>query len=547
MNPPSHRLSVSDRHRGGIQGWKSQQWLFPLLLLALLMLAGCSPASDSTSRLTYGLTLAPSGIDPHLHASSELTIPLRSVYDTLVYEDPSGGGFVPGLAVNWTISSDGLTYTFDLRTDVSFHDGTPFNAQAVKDNIDYTMDPDNHSFKAVFMLGPLQQVEVIDEDTVVFQLSEPFAPLMDSLSQSYLGMASPTALSDWGATEYQFHQVGTGPYRFVEYIPNDHITLEANPDYAWGPSFFTQETAQIDEIVFRFYEDEATRALALESGEVDIIGEMPPHEVTRLTTDDSFTLNAVPIPGQPLQFLFNTLRSPTDEVKVRTALIMAVDRANLVNTLFGSYSPMAQGPLCACTFGFSSDFAFPDHDLEAATTLLEDAGWIDPDGDGFRSRNGNDLELLLVAPTWGSNTEAAQLLAAAWEAVGARVTIEVAPGFGRLKEAQTAGEYNAIGFNLFGADPDLLRSFYASDGLYNWMGYSDPILDALLLQAAQEWSDRAKRQDIYAQIAEILRDEALLIPLRDYVNLTMTNNRVQDLRFSTQGWSPFLIETQFVP
>jgi peptide/nickel transport system substrate-binding protein len=287
--------------------------------------------------------------------------------------------------------------------------------------------------------------------------------------------------------------------------------------------------------------------LALESGEVDIIGEMPPYEAARLVTNGSFTLHAVPIPGQPLQFLFNTQRAPSNDVRVRTALIMAVDRASLVNTLFGTYSPMAQGPLCASTFGFSPEFIFPTYDFDRAVDLLEDAGWTDPDGDGIRSREGNDLDLLLVAPTWGSNTEAAQLVAAAWEAVGARVTIEVAPGFGRLKEAQTSGEYNAIGFNLFGADPDLLRPFFSENGLYNWTGYSESDLDNLLLQAAQEWSDREKRQDLYAQIAEILRDEALLIPLRDYVNLTMTSNRVQGLRFSAQGWSPFLIETHLEP
>lgn len=542
-NPPSNSRLLS-----GITSASGQSSrLFGLMSIVVLMLAGCSQTPDTSSTLTYGLTLAPSGIDPHLHASSELTIPLRSVYDTLVYEDPIQGGFVPGLAANWTISSDGLMYTFDLRTDVIFHDGTPFNAQAVKENIDFIMDADNHSFKAVFMLGPLEQVSVLDEYTVVFQLSEPFAPLMDSLSQTYLGMASPAALNTWGATDFQFHQVGTGPYRFVEYIPNDHITLEANPDYTWGPSIFNQEQAQIDEIIFRFYEDEATRALALESGEVDIIGEMPPYEAARLVTNGSFTLHAVPIPGQPLQFLFNTQRAPSNDVRVRTALIMAVDRASLVNTLFGTYSPMAQGPLCASTFGFSPEFIFPTYDFDRAVDLLEDAGWTDPDGDGIRSREGNDLDLLLVAPTWGSNTEAAQLVAAAWEAVGARVTIEVAPGFGRLKEAQTSGEYNAIGFNLFGADPDLLRPFFSENGLYNWTGYSESDLDNLLLQAAQEWSDREKRQDLYAQIAEILRDEALLIPLRDYVNLTMTSNRVQGLRFSAQGWSPFLIETHLEP
>ncbi len=518
-----------------------------VLVLSLLMLASCGDGASQSQRLTYGLTLSPSGIDPHLNASSELTIPLRSVYDTLVFEDPVNGGFVPGLASSWTISSDGLTYTFVLRTDVQFHDGTPFNAQAVKDNIDYILDPDNHSQKAIYMLGPFQRVEVLDEYTVALHLSEPFAPLLDSLSQVYLGMASPEALRAWGPTEYQFHQVGTGPYRFVEYIPNDHITLRTNPDYAWGPSVYQATTAQIDEIVFRFYEDEATRALALESGEVDIIGEVPWHDALRLAEGSRFLLGGVAIPGQPLQFLFNTLQSPTDDVLVRMALIQSVDRPNLVDTLFGVFSPVAEGPLSATTFGFSPDYPFPEYDFDAASDLLNDAGWQDLDGNGIRSRDGSDLELLLVVPTWGSNPEAGQLVAAAWEALGAQVTIEVAPGFGRLKEAQTAGQYNAIGINFFGADPDLLRSFFSSDGLYNWTGVDDEDLDQLLLLASREWLDRDKRGEYYAQVAEYLRDEALILPLRDYVNIVMTNDRVRGLHFSAQGWSPFLIDLHLEP
>jgi peptide/nickel transport system substrate-binding protein len=517
------------------------------LVLSLLLLSSCGDGTTPTQRLTYGLTLSPSGIDPHLNASSELTIPLRSVYDTLVFEDPVNGGFVPGLASSWSISPNGLTYTFVLRTDVHFHDGTPFNAQAVKDNLDYTLNPDHHSQKAIYMLGPFLEVEVLDEYTVAFHLSEPFAPLMDSLSQVYLGMASPEALQTWGPTEYQFHQVGTGPYRFIEYIPNDHITLRANPDYTWGPSVYHEAQAQIDEIVFRFYVDEATRALALESGEVDVIGEVPAHDAARLVESGRFTLYGMPIPGQPLQFLFNTLRSPTDDVLVRTALIQSVNRPSLVDTLFGILSPVAEGPLSASTFGFSPDYPYPEYDFEAASDLLDDAGWQDLDGDGVRSRDGSDLELLLVVPLWGSNPEVGQLVAAAWEALGAEVTIEVAPGFGRLKEAQTAGEYNAIGINFFGADPDLLRSFFSSSGLYNWTGIDDQDLDQLLLLASREWLDRDMRGEFYAQVAEVLRDEALILPLRDYVNVILTNVRVSGLHFSAQGWSPFLIDLHLEP
>jgi peptide/nickel transport system substrate-binding protein len=550
-----HHINESDLmpttipHSPGDKPSHSTRTALTTIVLALVasLLSACGGSSAPTTQLTYGLTLSPSGIDPHINASSELTIPLRSVYDTLVFEDPIHGGFVPGLAENWSISSDGLIYTFNLRTDVLFHDGTTFNADAVKANIDYILNPDHHSQKAAYMLGQFDRVEVIDEYTVELHLNTPFAPLMDSLSQTYLGMASPDALEQWGVTEYQFHQVGTGPYRFVEYIPNDHITLEKNPEYAWAPSVYESAQAQIDRIVFRFYEDEATRALALQSGEVDIIGEIPPHDALRLVEGGAFDLHAVPIPGQPLQFLFNVLRSPTDDVRVRTALIQSVDRDTLVETLFNTFSPIADGPLTATTFGFSPDHPFPEYDPAVAAATLEELGWQDDDGDGYLSRDEVDLELLLVLPPWGSNPEAGQLVAAAWEALGARVTIEVAPGFGLLKEAQIAGTYHAIGINFFGADPDLLRSFYSSTGLYNWTGASDEALDQLLLQASREWQNRDMREDYYAGIAESIRDEALILPLRDYTNLIMTSSNVSGLHFSAQGWSPFLIDLHLEP
>lgn len=512
----------------------------PLLICILAILGACRTQPEPSTTLYYGLTLAPSGIDPHLNASNELGIPLRSVYDTLIYLDQETGEFIPGLAESWSISSDSLSYTFTLRQDVHFHDGERFDAQAVVSNFDYVLDPDNLSQKAAGMLGPIEDVLALDDFTIQVKLREPYAPLLDSLSQVYLGMASPAALDQWGPSEYQFHQVGTGPYRFVEYIPNDHLTLERNPDYRWGPSIYHNQAAEIDQIIFRFYEDPATRALALENGEVNIIGEVPQHDAERLVASNEFRLYPVNIPGQPLQFFFNTTRTPTDDVLVRRALIKAVDRQSIVETIFGAYSPVAIGPLSAITTGAYDLGESLTHDPDLAAAYMVQAGWVLDEESGLWTKDGAPLTLTLVAPPWGSNPEVAQLVSADWQEFGASVTVEIAPGFGPLKEVQTSGEYHAIGVNFFGTDPDQLRPFFSSDGLYNWANLDDAHIDRLLAAGAADTSD-SRSQD-YAELHLYLAEAAVLLPIRDYVNLVVTSADVVGLHYDAQGWNPILID-----
>ncbi|MGE5602014.1 MAG: ABC transporter substrate-binding protein, partial [Nitrososphaerales archaeon] len=229
--------------------------LVPVLrLILIIMLAACQPlptgapatstagtpgsttaaAPVSGGVLRYGLTLPVSGIDPHIHANSELGIALSSVYDTLVVQDKDGA-FHPSLAEKWEVSPDGKAYTFTLRKDVKFHDGTPFNAAAVAANLKRIADPATKSQKAVFLLGPYEGSDVVDDYTVRIRLKEPYAPLLGGLSQVYLGMASPAALAQWG-DQYQFHQAGTGPFKFVSYQQGQTLVLERNPDYAWAPA-----------------------------------------------------------------------------------------------------------------------------------------------------------------------------------------------------------------------------------------------------------------------------------------------------------------------
>jgi len=516
------------------------------LLLTLLFLPGCSTPASQTPDLVYGLTLSPSGIDPHINASSELGIPLQSVYDTLIFRDPQSSAFVPGLAETWSISADELTYTFTLRSDVVFHDGTVFDAAAVKANFDRIMDPDNHSQKALSLLGPLLAVSVLDSHTVAMQLGEPYGALLDSLSQVYLGMASPQALEQWGS-EYQFHQVGTGPYRFIEYIPENHILLALNEDYVWAPAFLQPSAAPPQVIEFRFYADPATRALALESGEVDILGEMPVHDAERLAASGEFDLLAVPIPGQPLQYFFNTQLPPTDDPLVREALFQAVDRTAIVETVFGSSSPVAEDVLSASMQTFPAAARFSGEDPLAAAALLDQAGWRLDNVSGVRMKAGVPFLLRAAVPIWGMNPEVAQLMRADWERLGLPVEIQVLPGFGQLKEAHDSNEFHLVGLNFFGTDPAFLTSFYSSDGLYNWSNTYDAELDTWLQEAAALLPDSPQRSSLYSAAADRIREHTLILPVREYVNLVLVRSSVSGLRYSAEGWFPLLVELTTAP
>jgi peptide/nickel transport system substrate-binding protein len=531
-------------------------------------LAGCVPAGQATpppaapapgatqlslsgGKLVYGLTLAPSGIDPHVNASSELGIPLTSVYDTLVYRSLNAQAspdsqFVPGLAESWEISDDGLAYTFHLRHDVTFHDGTPFNADAVRVNLERVVNPATQSQKAIFLLGPFKSVEVIDDYTVAIHLSAPYAPLLDGLAQVYLGMASPTALAEWGA-DYQSHQVGTGPFKFVEYIPNDHLTLARNDAYRWGPSIYDHPgPAYLDEIEFRFFTEPSARALALEAGDADVMGEVSPLDAARLRQNKRFVVIPVALPGQSVDFMLNVQRPPLDDVRVRQALLFATDRAAIVQAIFGGESPVANGPLTAATFGYSPALAgrYP-YDVEEATSLLTEAGWTGSNTSSIRERNGQPLVLQAILMTWGSVPEVAQLLQSQWAKVGIDLRTETLT-YPAAVEAAHAGNFNLIPQNFGGSDPDLLWTYFHSGTPFNWSKASDSTLDGLL-DKARSITDPKQRVTLYAQAQQRIMELALLVPIRDPVNLNAASVRVNGLRFDAHGWFPLLHDVHLQP
>ena len=288
------------------------------------------------------------------------------------------------------ISPDQLIYTFTLREDVTFHDDTPFNAAAVAVNLDRIANPETMSNKALPLLGPYAGYQIIDDYTIQINLTEPYAPLLDSLSQPYLGIASPTALANSNNSIYQFNQVGTGPYRMVEFVPRDRIVLERNEAYAWGPIFYAPYNDQsIERFIFRFYETPETRRIALEAGDVDIVGEIPPTDALALLENQDFEIYQQPIPGNPLQFYFNTQNFPTDDIRFRQALLYATNRETINGLIFfDQFSTAAYGPLSPDTPYYAPVIEQYLYSADEATTRLELAGVADTDEDGFLEKNG---------------------------------------------------------------------------------------------------------------------------------------------------------------
>ena len=517
--------------------------------VALLLTQGDEATEqDAGNKIVYGLTLNPSGFDPHIHSSSELGIPFFSVYDTLVYRHPQTMDFVPGLAEYWEMSEDGLSWTFYLRQDVKFHDGEPFNAAAVAATLDRITNPEIGSRKARLLLGPYTGYTIEDDYTITLHLSEPYAPLLDALSQVYLGIASPKALAEYTKNSYQWHQVGTGPYKLAEVVPGERIVLRRNEDYAWGPVFYAPVTERsLDTVEFRFYEDPPTRSLALESGEVQMIGELLPTDAELLLGNTALNIYRVPVAGMPQQFLFNTAQAPTDRQAVRQALIYATNRTAIVDAVFQGQSPVAHGPLTAVTpfYDASVERLYP-YDPDYARELLASAGYTDSDEDGILDRDGEPLKLTVVFAPWNQMADVAQLLQSQWREVGIETELILEPDYPSLKARADSGDYHLIAFYDFGVDASLLNAFYLSDGPNNWARYQDEELDGWLHEATRQ-NDADTRAALYRSVQQRLMEQAVLLPIREYVNLDGATAKLDGVIFSAQGWWPLLRNFQLLP
>ncbi len=336
----------------------------------------------------------------------------RHVLENLTWVNPADGSVNPWLAESWEISEDGLEYVFTLKQGVTFHDGTPFNAEAVKANFDNTMNPDERPGFAYQALGGTSYVgtEVIDEYTAKVTFSEPHATFLLYLSDGGTGIDSPTALEAGGADYGTSSLVGSGPFKFVEWIVDDRVILEKNPDYAGGPAAydFTGPTP-LDTLIFRDVPEANIRAQAVLNNEIQIARIIEPN-VAEVEGQEGVTVIATPKAGSCRMFLFNTLSPKMSDMAVRTAINMAIDKETML-TLPGwaGYGRPGIAPLPSNMVpnGDLSSIAQYDipYDLEGANAMLDEAGWV-LNGD-VREKDG--VQLIFDMVTTQTDVDAGQI------------------------------------------------------------------------------------------------------------------------------------------
>jgi peptide/nickel transport system substrate-binding protein len=473
----------------------------------------------------------PACLDPHQLSTTNTTVVGRPIFDSLLWQDAEGK-LQPWLASAWKISDDGLTYTFTLRKGVKFHDGSVWNAEALKANFEHMRDPATKSPLAAGYIAPYKDSKVVDESTLEVHLTSPYSAFLNVLAQSYLAMISPKQLKEDPGSTCE-HPIGSGPFVFDKWTKGQSITYRKNPDYAWGPTGRTGP-AYLDHLEIRFLAEDATRYNALLSGEVNVIDNTPPTSVEDVKANADLSFTSVDRPGHPFSVWLNTGRAPFADQKVRQALTLAVDRKAIIDSVsFGQWK-VATGFVTPST---------PDHaeggqiayDPTQAARLLDEAGWTAKDKDGIRVKNGK--RLTAVALDTGVNPQNTQILVQAQAAAAkSGIEIKIENVTAQVSSDRTAkGDFD-VSVGIWTTNTaDVLWIQYSSKNIttaerrgQNTTRLADDQLDKLFEQARAA-TDATRRAAIYGQAQSRLIELAPAIPLYNRPSLVSSQKKVHGL------------------
>lgn len=473
----------------------------------------------------------------------------RNVFDSLVFEDASGT-FHPWLATKWQAADDLKSYTFTLRQDVKFSDGTAFDAAAVKANFDRVVDPATKSQLAASLLGPYTGTTVVDQYTVKVEFSEPFAPFLQAASTAYLGFYSPAAITAHGSSLSAGGpaNIGTGPFTFASYTKGQSAVFNKNPHYNWPPANAGHTgPAHLDGVTVRFLPEGATRVGALTSGQVHVARAVPAVDIKQLTASPNVSLVAKDKPGGNYLIFMNASKAPFDDVNVRKAVLHGIDiDSDVKSVYFGRYE-RAWGPLSSATPGYDKTLANSwAYDPATANSLLDQAGWTGRDGDGYRTKGGKTLTLDWPVLPAEYITDQRDVLGQAIQADLKKVGVKVdrpAPDIGTYLKQVYGGQTDFVDFSWARDEPDVLWLLFngkstPATGGQNATFVSDQQLTDWTNQA-RATLDPAARAQLYAKVQERVIDQAYVVPV--YVPQTITGvaKTIQGLGFDPQPWTLF--------
>lgn len=510
-----------------------------ILIALLLVLVGCSsnetpPATANTAeettpnasenaeyadQIVIGRLGDAAYLDPNQAVGvGEITI-TQQIYQGLVKASEDCKSIVPCLATDWTISADALVYTFNLRPDIKFSDGTPVTGEDWEWSLLRARDAETSGYR--FAAEPIKDV-VADDKTVTITLNSPSASFLGNLCMFNLTLGSKAHWDAVGEQGYSLQPLGTGPYMLKEWKKEEYITLEKNPNYWVEGAPFTKE------LKYKVVGDDNTRALQLQSGDIDIMMDVPFGMVSQLETNKDITNYTFPS-TQIRYLILNTTIAPFDNIKVRQAVGMAIDKEELAGIVALGFGAPAQSLLSDTQVEwFNNDLKYNEYDVEGSKALLAEAGY--PDGINFTIsvRSGSEVY-----------EQIAVLLKSELAKAGINVEIEL------LERASLSEKYQSLTHQA--TILQWVDDFPDPSGIMGWTvdydqcngwytGLNDVELDELNSKANVEL-DLEKRKAMYNDIQQRIYDNANVIPLFSNSFVWAANSKVENLKVT-----PFYVQ-----
>jgi peptide/nickel transport system substrate-binding protein len=487
-----------------------------VLLATLTLVAG--PARTATGQvhggtIRIGMDADNTTMDPHRSTAAVDRQVYNNVYGKLVDID-ARFGIVPQLAQSWEVRNGGLSYVFRLRRGVTFHDGSDFNAEIVRWNLDRMRDPALASPRRS-EIAPVKDVRVVDPYTVEVTLTAPFAPFLSVLSDRAGMMVSRAAVEKYGE-DFARNPVGTGPFRFVEWVKDDHLTLKRFDGY-WEKGL-----PYLDEIVYRPIPDSSVRFTAMRTGQIDLMHQIAPKDVAAAHAERGLTVSEIPSLWWQGIHLNNHV-APFNVKPIRQAMWYAVDRALIQRVVYYGQGAPAWGPFPPSMWAMDREFTDWKRDPAKAKAKLAEGGL--GTGFGFTLKGWNQ-------PT---QIQELQIVQAQLKEIGVDMKIELLE-FGKLLADLNSHNFVALRIGWSGRpDPDgNAHVFLHSKGGLNRVRYSNPKMDELLDQARAE-SDTGKRKALYTQVTRLAAEDAPYIWLHHDAEIKVWASRVKGFEHIGDG------------
>ncbi|WP_159992437.1 ABC transporter substrate-binding protein [Roseomonas sp. 18066] len=499
-----------------------------LAVLALATLpAGAQPAPQPGGVLRIAIDTDPQCLDPQQAGNNNSLNVGRQITDSLTDQRPDTGALVPWLAASWSVSADNLEFTFQLRDDASFSDGTPVDAAAVKANLEGIVKLGARASLGAGYLAGLREVRIPDSRTVTVAFAAPNIQFLQATSTMSLGLLAPATLARSAEERCQGQLVGSGPFTVARFVHNQQVRLNRRDDYAWPSALARhQGRAHLEGIEYRVIPESGVRTGSLVSRQIDVNASVPPQD-ERLLLAQQLPVLARANPGLVYSFFPNEADPLLRDPLLRQAIVKAVNRAEL-QSIISRFQAPASAVLAKTTPLYSDLSALLAHDPDGSRQLLEEAGWRPGQG-GIRERDGQRLVIRL---SYWQSTPFLELVQQQLRAVGIDLQLNRTT-ISQVTALRDSGSYQLQFFNLTRADPDILRAVFGSSGR-NVNNRAAAPVDALL-QASSAELDPTRRRDLVAQAERALIEAGHVIPLVELSTVIATGKNVHGLDYEASS------------